>query len=536
MDAILLSFFSPYISLYSTAHFSFKQNTNSILTEIDQGVAFILIRSMFEVYPSIFIITPFLSVLACFSLRKSAGVVVLFLWLLPGILSILGIITIPINIPDVFYMSSGIKYVGEVGSTLLNVLCMLIFGWSFFTLFVHCFKIYRGFKDAYDHVWYLVGLCAIFIFVVESNASFYQEDLNDYEREIAVNLQTVISQLDFAKLECSTHNDYLKKEAILEGFCRTIDELYRRYSFLVDQKSFARQYHDLSIIGSFINTDFMADAKKFNTYECENLRSSSCHPVPFDTVRFAPEYRYDTNAAIAIAPLHKTLSVLWSESVKLDSKIKSSKKSPNIRWYFYMFLSFIPGGKISNSTRSLAGPPTPKFRISLIKICNWLRNFFRHTNEYSITTFCRLTTFYQRVKKSPVALAYCKWRRNLFRHQVRLKKSVPRYVYVFAAMLCCVSIVFAVAVMVAMPSWLSIAKELWHIGAEDLKSAVWLMLLIVILTIYKSLIFNGPFLLIRAAMGLKTRGADSPLSIIRRYAYQKARKRLWRPLSWLLKP
>lgn len=346
-------------------------------------------HSIFNVFLIVYVVfLPFvalLSILASFSLGRKLGAIAVVLWLLPGFLSINGINIISADVPDSFIVNDGSMYVGETRSTLYNVFVVFLLGWSITTLFVHFFKIKKGFKESYDHLWYTLGLAVAVIFVVDSNTSYYRVELAESEKNISKILSLTLNQLNYTHSICLKQKDKLISYGISKDFCDWAIKAKFDYFWLSEDKSFTRHFKSKSDLDNLVPRNRLSDISKFNNYICKSdTESSHCNLLSFEFGRFSensnwPKSRY----ALAIAPLNKALSIYWEESSKKNKKLKEVENAPNSKWFFYMILGFIAGGKVANSSRNLAGDPKPIFRY-------WIK--YLYTNLYKIFQYFTFLT------------------------------------------------------------------------------------------------------------------------------------------------
>lgn len=368
MNQLLLNFLKPYIIFCSSATYSLIQNLESIDwisfwrgIYIDPHSVFTSFLGLYIIFFSLLIL---LSILASFSLNRVIGGIAVISWALPSILSMSGVFSANVYIPESYHINDGTMYVGDAISTLFNVFTVFILGWSTVTLFIHFLKIKKGFKEFYDHIWYIIGLTAAVIFVVESNTAFYKSELDMTENKISQNISLTLSQLNYAHSECLNERDNLFEAGISEKFCEWIPKAKFNYFWISEDNSFTRHLKNKDEIRELVPNSLLKDIEKFNQYICSSEKKvSNCNSISFEFGRFSNEFNWpNSRYALAIVPLNESLAMFWDQSTKNHSKIKKTEKNPNIKWFFYMVLGFIVGGKVANSSRVLAGEPKPVFR------------------------------------------------------------------------------------------------------------------------------------------------------------------------------
>ncbi len=378
MSTILSDFFEPYVVYSISASSSLGQNLSSIgWFSYWQGFTISPNENQLMIsilYSALLAFSFIISVLSAFSLRIKLGFLAILAWASPGIFSVFETSFVTLKMPDTYHVNDGSMYVGETYSTLLNVFMAFIIGWSLITLLVHWFKIRRGFKEVYDHIWYSIGLIAVVFFVVDSNTSFYKSELDTSERNISDNISITNDQLNFAHTTCLTELSELIEFGISNEFCEWIPKAKFDYYWKSQDKSFTRELSDTEDISRIITKTRLNDIEKFNEYICSSEKNkSSCNMISFEQGRFDPNYEYMASRyALAVIPLNKSLSVFYSQSSKANKKLSASKRNSQYKWFFYMLFGVLVGGKVAISTRSLFGDPKPVFRHWVIATSNFI--------------------------------------------------------------------------------------------------------------------------------------------------------------------
>lgn len=379
----MIEFFKPYFLFCGSSTYSLIQNMESMgWVSFWKGI-YIDPHSTFTVFFGIYVIllplVAIINILASFALNRILGLLSLFIWMSPGVLSLIGIDLISkVDTPDSYILNSGSMYVGETKSTLFNVFVCFLLGWSLTTLLVHFLKISKSFKELYDHVWYVLGLAAAVIFVVDSNTAYYKSELSESEANISKTLSLITSQLNYSNSVCLSKEKILNEQGISGGFCEWVKKAEFNYFWLSEDKSFTRNLKSQSDFDALVPDEIISDVTKFNEFICSSkAESSNCNLLPFELGRFSEEFDWPhSRFALAIVPLNDALRVFWGQSSERNEKLESVKNVPNTKWFFYMLLGFIAGGKVANSSRSLAGNPEPVFRYWLAYIWQKLSILF----------------------------------------------------------------------------------------------------------------------------------------------------------------
>ena len=382
-----MDFITPYLLFCGSSVYSLIQNMESMgwvsfwkVTLIDPHSTFAL---FFSVYVLALPIIALLNILASFTLNKKLGILSIILWLLPGLLSVFGIVITSAEIPDAYHINSGSMYVGETRSTLGNVFIAFLLGWSFITLLIHAFKIKSKFKECFDHIWYITGLAGAVIFVVDSNTAFYKAELQDSENNINKIFSIAAPQLRYAQSVCVNDWDSLNQQGISGEFCQWIKKVGLNYFWISEGSSSMRQFREVDELRNLVPKNRLEDIRRFNKYICSSQgKPEKCSRLSIEIGRFSENYNWPHDQyALAIEPLNEALLVYWKMSTNTYSKLDEVKNTPNSKWFFYMILGFIVGGKVANSSRSLSGNPKPVFRHGLRVTWQLLKTSFQHVRS-----------------------------------------------------------------------------------------------------------------------------------------------------------
>ncbi|KFD18675.1 hypothetical protein GTPT_2436 [Tatumella ptyseos ATCC 33301] len=302
-----------------------------------------------------------LNIRAGFYLNRCMGWISLFLWILPGAFSLMGYVPDFTSFgPDVFRFGSG--FTGSVSSAAANLLISMVSGWSIIMLFSALWK-KNIFKNAYDHIWYVLGLTAALYYVTDSGLPSYKEDLSE-----AGERTTLIMQ------------HYRNGEQNLEDLCKEPDVINQvpdlcslepemRWSL---QSSFAskdilRARIDLPDWVTRVAYDrgIGKQIETFNALACSaHVFRGNCEIVPIEMDLSGIDYK--TPRAFLTPVYAQRLLRLHESMQKADSRIKDIEQGHNSRYFVFLMLAFVAGGKLANTSRSMVSHDTVRPRSWLL--------------------------------------------------------------------------------------------------------------------------------------------------------------------------
>lgn len=289
-----------------------------------------------------------LNIRAGFYLNKWAGWFCLLLWVIPGLMSLFGYVPDFHNFgPDKFQF--GANFTGSTASAAANLIISLIAGWSVMMLIGALWK-KNTFKNAYDHIWYVLGLIAALYFVVDSGLPSYKEDLSESgERTASImqfyrtgeqNLATlckdaeVVSQVaDLCSLapamKWSFQDSFLSKNILLARI-----DLPDWVSIVASAPSFKKQID--------VFNDITCSPGQFR---------ANCQTVPIEMSLSEGDYR----KPVAFLPPQyaQALQRLHISMETADARIQEIERGHNERYFVFLLLAFVAGGKLANASRSM---------------------------------------------------------------------------------------------------------------------------------------------------------------------------------------
>lgn len=373
----MLSFFEPYFMVAYSGAYALLQNLQGLgwLT-IWHGPYIDLdgtIKPLAGFYFICILLVIFFNIIASFVFSKKFSWIVISFWLSPGVLSLVGFEVFEPVIPEAYIIGSG--HLGTSVGALINASIVFVFSWSLATLCLHSWRAGKKSKAAFDHIWYVFGLSALAFFVLDTGTSRYNEQLTNSKEKLleATNLLSV---------QISIINEYCDDEVFNTEFgtlcvwSKSINWYLNRISdsgFFYEQDEDKPTLEKLLSVSNSVNASQVAqNIKRLNTYCSNDPKFTDCVEIPLylnqNPAIIDGSVSIYSKYLVPISALAPTIEHYWTETVKLSRKIKKSEIAPHKRWVFFMFLAFLVGIKVANSSRELFSmKDSSVYRTSIIK-------------------------------------------------------------------------------------------------------------------------------------------------------------------------
>lgn len=321
---------------------------------------------------------------ASFAVSRRLGIIAALIWISPGLFAILGqSIAAGWLAPDVFRFAVG--FPGGVGSASVNLIIALISGWSIAILF-GCRWGKNEFKNFYDHFWYPLGLAAVLYFVIDAGLPFYKVDADEaIGQEIAV-LNLYKKSAENIYQTCQDSKDFANGAARL---CQFGKALSPQIVMELDEKREIRAKMDLPDWVRTLAADKDGKLEKdidfANDWACEQRnRPELCFKIPFEQVLDSKSLdgRYLFLPAVYAQGIERDDVSLK----KVDSRIHDIEIGHNIRYFAFLVVGFLAGGKVANATRSLLSGDVARQKSWVI----WFFRFLRSLIVYILKRICKL--------------------------------------------------------------------------------------------------------------------------------------------------
>ncbi|TWD43888.1 hypothetical protein [Pantoea sp. SJZ147] len=297
-----------------------------------------------------FILIPvsLLNIRAGFYLNRRAGWISLCIWVIPGVISLLGYVPDFHNFgPDKFEYGAG--FTGSWPSAAANLIIFLIAGWSTIMLFGALWTRDK-FKNVYDHFWYVLGLIAALYFVVDSGLPSYKEDLSESSDRITSIMQFYRNGEQNLEALC-------KDPAVVNrtpDLCSLTSEMKWGFQDSLFSKEIIRARADLPdwVKSVASNPSLKKQIDTFNVIACSSGQiRGNCQVIPFEMSLGEDGYR--NSVAFLPPPYAQALQRLHKSMQKADEHVQEIEKGHNARYFVFLLLAFTAGGKLANASRSM---------------------------------------------------------------------------------------------------------------------------------------------------------------------------------------
>lgn len=326
------------------------------------------------------IIISLLNIRAGFYLNRWIGGIILFLWIVPGILSLLGYVPDTRSYgPEVFRFGS--SFTGSTYSAAANLLICVVAGWSVIMLIGSWWK-KNTFKNAYDHIWYALGLIAALYFVVDSSLPSYKSDLSEADDRSTRIFQLYRTGEENLEALCTD----LEAANLAPDLCSLAPTMKWGIKNHLDMDNFLRARIDLPEWVAEMGSDpvLMRQIKALNNWACQQGKSrKACQTVPFETAINSEDIK--THIIFPYPEYAAVLENLHKKMQKADTRIQEVEEGHNARYFVFLILAFIAGGKIANASRSLV-------KDDSVHPPSWLFTFLRFISVKIVLILKVLTT------------------------------------------------------------------------------------------------------------------------------------------------
>lgn len=363
---MFLQFFLPYLTLCHLASWGIAQNLeglelfhylntapiqfgDSVLYPMNLNPA-IGVANLSVALTGILVLVFLLNIRASFYLNKWIGGTSLILWLLPGLISVLGYMPDIRGMgPDVFRFGTG--FPGSTAPTVANLLICLIGGWSSILLLGSHWK-KSTFKNAYDHIWYTLGLIAVLYFVADTGLPSYKEDLANNSKRMTHTLQLFRSAGEHLEVLCP-----LPEAARLSpALCALAPELKGRvFSYLDMEDNLRARIAPPGWAATLAHDPVLArQIEALNNWACvQGRQPAQCQTVPTDTALSIKDI--DTPLAFPPPRYAELIHRLHASMEASDKRIHDIRQGHNLRYFIFLVIAILAGGKLANASRAMVG-------------------------------------------------------------------------------------------------------------------------------------------------------------------------------------
>ncbi|WP_439671123.1 hypothetical protein AEMCBJ_00135 [Cupriavidus necator] len=378
---MLPQFFLPYLTLCHLASWGLAQNLeglrlfkylNTSPMQVGDAIVYPMnlnpvvgVANLAVVLTGALVVVFLLNIRACFYLNKWVGGTGLILWLLPGLLSMFGYTPDIRGMgPDVFRFGEG--FPGSMESAAANLLMCLVGGWSFILLISSRWK-KNTFKNAYDHIWYTLGLIAALYFVVDAGLSSYKKDLADTDDRMVRTLQLFRTAEERLEVLCVLP----ETAALSPALCALAPELKGGVLSYLDMKDNLRAKVGPSGWAAKLASNPVLERQisALNNWACaRDQLPAQCQKIPIDTALSSQDV--DTPVAFPPPDYAAAIQQFHASMKKSDRRIHDIERGHNLRYFGFLIVAFLAGGKLANASRAMVNDDSvrpPSWILTAIK-------------------------------------------------------------------------------------------------------------------------------------------------------------------------
>ena len=330
------------------------------------------------------IISVILVLCAAYVLFRTKGVVVaLLLIFLPGFLNLVHIWP-ELNYMPERYVIGGKGVVGDIVGYLPILFLALLFGWALTVIVYSSFLFNEKFRNFYDHIWYCSAIFAGVFFVADSGANLDKARLSE-ENKISSQASAYLSR------QLKDYRDYCESKGIETisscVWASDVQQLLTNYTYY-DEKIYSslgpeksediyspfskkinpevviamrkeiQEYNDLICPVTIISETSSKHARP--SFRCQMVPAQFCRVFPDEPSGIVDRYILARTVALGSECIVPMLVKSREIQESLIDKISVVDGSMHLRWLYFIFLAFLAGGKIANSTTKLFGVDTSK--------------------------------------------------------------------------------------------------------------------------------------------------------------------------------
>lgn len=407
---MLNTFLYPYFSLIYSASWNIQQSLEGMgirsSSFVEYDAAGHIVSSYWSPAQSLLPILGLLSLLAIFLSiafvvagyavhRKVGGVCALLLLCLPGILSVMSIWPEMHLIPDTFVIG-GSGILGSAGGVAPLLGMGVLAGWIGVILLSDLLRLGENFSHAYDHVWCLSGVIAAAFFVADSQ-------VGEHARNLQESVKTVQGASTYLSRQVTTYEQWCnanqKQNTASCRWAANIQQkllnystqgatLYRDFGPQSSEDIYSTYGHNIEAQKV---TAIRMEIESYNSTICpvtqlgpgvwQHTQSAHCLMTPAEYC-FAPpdllngqiKTQMGDTAALSSECIIPSLVALRARQEQLLKKTSEDLQAKHYRWIYYLFFSFVVGGKIATSTVKLfsmhrRAVEESRRSLYLIKLC-----------------------------------------------------------------------------------------------------------------------------------------------------------------------
>jgi len=387
----LSNFFFPYIAFLYGAAYSIQQilegvglASSNFLERNEKGLIVGSYWSPAEAVTPIlgllllYSIILFLALLAAgFVIARWRGVALVFALLaVPGLLNVAGLWPQINYLPDSFYIGGG-SLGSSLGFVPLLILSLLT-GWCTTVIVYDSLNLTDRFRGYYDHLWYATALLAGVFFVADSVGSRHASNLAEENRISRAASLYLLNQVRSYEQFCKTQGLAETSSCIWASDVQQTLNEYAAYGVDTFHQFGPAESAEIyaGIRRSVPEKEIIQIRKEIERYNrtvcpveelgdgvrqharpsgvCQRTPSAFCRAFPDGPEGLVDKYMIARSVALASECIIPTLVASKAKQEDLTEAIASKQKERYQRWWLFIALAAVVGGKVANSTTKVA--------------------------------------------------------------------------------------------------------------------------------------------------------------------------------------
>lgn len=346
--------------------------------------------------------------IAGYAISRIKGILIaVVIVLAPGIISVFGY-WLNINFQPKVYRIGYTDALGSPNGMATVLIISLISGWSIFVVATDIFSWQDRFRHLYDHLWYAIAIIAAGWFFVSNNeTSLDKNDLRDTTKYVHKASVYLLGQVREYSKYCMTQKLSHSASCVWANSIQQTLVDYSNYGsnlyWEIGPKSSKDLYMKFGDAGVDEGSTIRSELKMFNQRQCPSssnrmaMLSNTCQSPPVEFCSGASsEFYILRTVAVSNECVIPTLVKLRTQMEKQSKEVKADYERSNLwRWLFFIFIAFLGGGKIANSTAKLTktgpmgkiGLGDKKNTVHLISYCLLKPGWF--VAKWIYVLFCR---------------------------------------------------------------------------------------------------------------------------------------------------
>lgn len=252
-----------------------------------------------------------------------------------------------------------------------------------------------------EGIWYTLGLVAALYFVVDAGLSYYKRDLTEADDRMVHILQLFRTAEERLEILCALP----ETTALAPALCRLAPELRMGVLNYLEMKDFLRARVGPPGWVDKLATDpeLARQIQALNNWVCApNRRSEQCQSIPINAVMSNEDF--DSPLVFPPPNYAKAIQEFHFAMKKADRRIEEIERGHNLRYFGFLFVAFLAGGKLANASRAMV-------KADSVRPPSWIFNAISYAFRLTKSSLKRVAALIidvcRRLAQQAVALLAC---------------------------------------------------------------------------------------------------------------------------------